>query len=163
MTDEDFMRRAIEIAADAIGNPGARPYGAVVVRDGKIIGEGLNRSAEKLDPTSHGETEAIRDACRNIGSTDLAGSTLYASCEPCPLCVAAMLIAGIGRLCYAVSMEESAEILSILPADGRRGANVATMRDQVGRPPASRSMPADQILSDDGEALLRRWCEAQLG
>jgi len=132
MSDKYFMQRAIDIAAAAIDDPGARPYGAVVVRDGRIIGEGLNRSAEKLDPTSHGETEAIRDACRNTGSTDLTGCTLYASCEPCPLCVAAMLIAGISRLCYAVSTEESAAILSVLPSDGGHHVSTATLRNQVG-------------------------------
>ena len=71
MYDEKFMRRAIELSAQALDEPGARPYGAVVVRDGKIVGEGLNQSAKNFDPTSHGEVEAIRDACRNLKTTDL--------------------------------------------------------------------------------------------
>ena len=91
MYDEKFMRRAIELSAQAIDTPGARPYGAVVVKDGKIVGEGLNQSAKNFDPTSHGEVEAIRDACRNLKTTDLSGTDLYTSCEPCSVCVATML------------------------------------------------------------------------
>jgi len=83
MYDEKFMRRAIELAATALNIPGARPYGAVVVKDGRIVGEGLNEAAKKFDPTSHGEVEAVRDACRNLKTTDLTGCELYTSCEPC--------------------------------------------------------------------------------
>lgn len=161
MTDEDFMRRAIELSAQALNDPGLRPYGAVVVRKGRIVGEGINRSVADLDPTSHGETEAIRDACRTLGRTDLSGCTLYASCEPCPLCVAAMLIAGVDRLVYAVSMEESAGILSGLPGGDRRAVDVATLRDQTARPVGARRMAAKQVLSPPAQAVLRQWCAGQ--
>ena len=87
MYDEKFMRRAIELSTQALDEPGARPYGAVVVKDGRIVGEGLNQSAKNFDPTSHGEVEAIRDACRNLKTTDLSGADLYTSCEPCSVCV----------------------------------------------------------------------------
>ena len=95
MYDEKFMRRAIELSARALDTPGARPYGAVVVKDGRIVGEGLNESAKNFDPTSHGEVEAIRDACRNLKTTDLSGTDLYTSCEPCSVCVATMYMAGV--------------------------------------------------------------------
>ena len=163
MTDEDFIRRAVEISARALNDPGLRPYGAVVVRDGRIVGEGINRSRADLDPTSHGETEAIRDACRNLGHTDLSGCTLYASCEPCPLCVAAMLIAGVERMVYAVSMPESAQILARLPGGDRDGVDVDWLRGQVGRPAQDRAMPARQLLSGAGQDVLREWCGAQTG
>ena len=88
--------------------PGARPYGAVVVKDGKIVGEGLNQSAKNFDPTSHGEVEAIRDACRNLKTTDLSGCELYTSCEPCSVCVATMIMAGIGRMYYGATLDQSA-------------------------------------------------------
>ena len=90
MYDEKFMRRAIELSAQAIEREGAWPYGAVVVKDGRVVGEGLNQSGKNFDPTSHGEIEAIRDACRKLGTTDLTETDLYSSCEPCPLCVSAM-------------------------------------------------------------------------
>ncbi len=163
MTDEEFMTRAIEISAQALDDPGLRPYGAVVVKEGRIVGEGINRSIADLDPTSHGETEAIRDACRNLGQTDLSGCTLYASCEPCPLCVAAMLIAGVERLVYAVSMEESAEIFSRLPGGDRRGVDVATLRAETARPVAARRMDAQQVLSPPAQEVLRQWCDGQRG
>lgn len=91
MYEEAFMRRAVAISAEALTTPGTEPFGAVVVRDGRIVGEGINRSLQNFDPTSHGETEAIRDACRNLATVDLTGCELYTSCEPCPLCVAAMM------------------------------------------------------------------------
>lgn len=152
------MRRAIELSALALKDSGMRPYGAVVVRDGVIIGEGVNRSIANHDPTSHGETEAIRDACRRLGTTSLAGSTLYASCEPCPLCVAAMMISGIDRLCYAVSLRESEDILLSLPDGDADAVDVTTLRDQTGKPVERRTMPAVRMLSGEAQSVLTRWC-----
>src|SRR3954468_13609495 len=98
MYDETFMRRALALSARALDTPGTEPFGAVVVKDGAIVGEGFNHSVAHFDPTSHGEIEAIRDACRKLETVSLAGCDLYTSCEPCALCAAAMHIAGIGRL-----------------------------------------------------------------
>ena len=111
MYDEKFMRRAIELSAQALDQPGARPYGAVVVKDGKIVGEGLNQAAKNFDPTSHGEVEAIRDACRNLKTTDLSGADLYTSCEPCSVCVSTMIMAGISRMYYGASLDQSAAVV----------------------------------------------------
>src|SRR2546423_14621748 len=111
MYDENFMRRAIELSAQALEMPGARPYGAVVVKDGQISGEGLNPSAKNFDPTSHGEVEAVRDACRNLKTTDLSGAELYTSCEPCSVCVSTMIMAGIGRVYYGASLEQSTAVV----------------------------------------------------
>src|ERR1043165_311824 len=105
MYDEKFMRRAIELSPQALAPPRAGPSGAVVVRDGKIVGEGLNQSAKNFDPTSHGEVEAVRDACRNLKTTDLSGAELYTSCEPCSVCVSTMIMAGISRMYYGASLE----------------------------------------------------------
>ena len=91
MTDKDFMEHAIGLSRRALEESGAEPFGAVVVKDGAIVGEGLNRAAFLFDPTSHGEVEAIRDACRKLRCTDLSGCDLYTSCEPCALCVAAIV------------------------------------------------------------------------
>src|SRR6478736_9602952 len=90
MYDDKFMDRALALSAQALTKPGTEPFGAVVVRDGVVVGEGINHSVAHWDPTSHGETEAIRDACRKLGTVDLNGSDLYSSCEPCALCVAVM-------------------------------------------------------------------------
>jgi guanine deaminase len=158
MYDEKFMRRAIELSAQAIHTPGARPYGAVVVKDGKIVGEGLNQSAKNFDPTSHGEVEAIRDACRKLKTTDLTGCELYTSCEPCSVCVSTMIMAGIGRMYYGASLDQSA---AVVPRP-RLPPPTTIVREQVGRPVGERSMlAAETKLSDDAIAVLKRWVEKQ--
>src|SRR4051812_8632824 len=153
MYDEKFMRRAIELSAQALNESGARPYGAVVVHEGKIVGEGLNQSAKNFDPTSHGEVEAIRDACRNLKTTDLSGADLYTSCEPCSVCVATMLIAGIARMYYGASLKQSAAVVPrpkmLPPAD--------LVRAQVGLPVERREMPAETKLGAEAVAVLHAW------
>jgi tRNA(Arg) A34 adenosine deaminase TadA len=154
MYDEKFMRRAIELSATALGAPGARPYGAVVVKDGKIVGEGLNEAAKKFDPTSHGEVEAVRDACRNLRTTDLSGAELYTSCEPCSVCVSTMIMAGIGRMYYGASLEQSA---AVVPRP-KMPPPTTLVREQVGRPVGERSMlPAEVKLGDEAIAVLKEW------
>ena len=153
MYDEKFMRRAIELSAQALGRPGARPYGAVVVLDGRIVGEGLNLSAAKFDPTSHGEVEAIRDACRNLKTTDLTGAELYTSCEPCAVCVSTMLMAGIEAMYYGASLEQSN---AIVPRP-KMPPPAQAVRAQVGLPVGERDMPAAVKLSDAAIAVLEAW------
>jgi guanine deaminase len=154
MYDEKFMRRAIELSAQAIGAPGARPYGAVVVKDGQIVGEGFNQSGTNFDPTSHGEVEAVRDACRKLKTTDLTGTELYSSCEPCPLCVNAMLIAGVGKLYYAASLEQSGQIVKRGKAPG-----IDVLRRESALPPSARAMPAEQKLDGEAVAVLEAWAQ----
>lgn len=158
MYDEKFMRRAIELSAQALGTPGARPYGAVVVMDGKIVGEGLNQSAKNFDPTSHGEVEAVRDACRNLKTTDLTGCELYTSCEPCSVCVATMIMAGVGRMYYGASLEQSA---AVVPRP-KMPPPATLVREQVGLPVGERSMlSAETKLFDDAIAVLEAWVRRQ--
>jgi len=151
------MQRAIEISKSALDQPGTQPFGAVVVRDGEIIGEGLNRSALDNDPTSHGETEAIRDACRNLGTVDLRGCELYTSCEPCALCVAAMEIAGIARLYYAADDEQARSALGHLPDTVRFPVDSGRMRSECGKPIAERLMPSHQALREEAAVVLTAW------
>src|SRR2546423_1284974 len=158
MYEEKFMRRAIELSAQALDMPGVRPYGAVVVKNGKIVGEGLNQSAKNFDPTSHGEVEAVRDACRNLKTTDLTGCELYTSCEPCSVCVATMIMAGIGRMFYGASLEQSAAVVPRPPLPPPS----ALVRQQVGRSVGERSMlPAETKLGDEAIAVLKAWVEEQ--
>ena len=154
--NEDFMRRAIEIARESLTEPGALPYGAVVVKDGAIVGEGLNRSHGKFDPTSHGEVEAIRDACKRLGAPTLPGCDLYTSCEPCSMCVATMHVAGIERLYYASTIAESAVFFS-RPAEldpkWSRRMSALDLRREVGLPMDQRAMPAERLLGDLGQQI----------
>jgi guanine deaminase len=159
--NEAFMRRAIEISEEALTTPGTEPFGSVVVRDGRIVGEGINRSVANHDPTSHGETEAIRDACRNLKTVDLRGCELYTSCEPCALCVAAMVIAGISKLYYAANMAQAGEILGDLPMEERFPINADLLQSECGTPVEARQMPAEQALSEEARAILTAWSEAQ--
>jgi tRNA(Arg) A34 adenosine deaminase TadA len=160
--DEAFMRRAIELSAQALETPGTEPFGAVVVKDGRIVGEGINRSLADLDPTSHGETEAIRAAARTLGTVDLAGCELYTSCEPCALCVAAMEIAGIARLYYAASMAQAGAAFAGLKPAHRHPIDAETLRVEAGKPIEARRMPARQALDAEAEAVLRRWAAKRL-
>ncbi len=145
---EKFMARAIEIAREAVDTPGTLPYGAVVVKDGEIIGEGLNRSTANCDPTSHGEVEAIRDACRRLSLTSLKGADLYTSGEPCSMCVATMYQVGIARLYYAGAADDSAAFFQRLAAHDPKWARSQSnqeLREQVGLPIDKRDMAAEQM------------------
>ena len=149
---EKFMVRAIAIARESVDTPGTLPYGAVVVKDGEIIGEGLNRSAAECDPTSHGEVEAIRDACRRLSVTSLKGADLYTSGEPCSMCVAAMYQVGIERLFYAGAASDSAAFFGRLAehdAKWTRGLSNQELRHQVGLPIDERAMAAKQVLKEE--------------
>jgi tRNA(Arg) A34 adenosine deaminase TadA len=157
MYEERFMKRAIEISAQALEEPGTQPFGAVVVKDGKVVGEGLNRMAEHFDPTSHSEVEAIREACANLATLDLSGCELYTSCEPCPMCVATMNIAGIERLHYAASAAQSASALADLTRGERHTVSSDHIRSEIATPVHERVMPARQALAQDAGVVLLNW------
>ena len=159
MYDERFMRRAIEISARALETTGTEPFGAVVVLDGQIVGEGINRSRLDHDPTSHGETEAIRSACRNLLTVDLSGCELYSSCEPCAMCVAAMGIAGIGRLYFAADHRQSKAALGDLPESVRFPIDTMTLRADCGKPIGERSVPAEQALGEEAAKIIEAWAD----
>lgn len=160
-----FMRRAIELSCTAIDRPGAQPYGAVIVKDGVIVGEGLNHAEANFDPTSHGEVEAIRDACRKLKTTDLSGCELYTSCEPCILCVATMYWARIAKLYYAVSLKQGAGFYG--SAVQGRNSVVKTIIDneelgrQAVKPVSERDMPAEQMLADEAYEVIADWWARQ--
>nr|WP_297429968.1 nucleoside deaminase [uncultured Actinotalea sp.] len=108
-TDEDerWLAEAITLATANVA-AGGGPFGAVVVRDGRVLGRGQNRVTRDVDPTAHAEIEAIRAACRATGDFALAGATVYSSCEPCPLCLTACLWAHVGRVVYAANRDDAA-------------------------------------------------------
>ncbi|WP_319532726.1 nucleoside deaminase [uncultured Cohaesibacter sp.] len=157
MYEEKFLRRAIELSKQALETRGTEPFGAVVVKDGEIVGEGINQSVMNHDPTSHGETEAIRDACRRLGTVDLRGCELYSSCEPCALCVAAMNIAGITALYYAADMDQAGAAIGGLPEKARFPIDVDRLTHECGHAVSERIMPSEQHLERDAEAILKEW------
>jgi len=105
--DAVWLTQAIELAVHNVAEGGG-PFGAVVVRGDLVIARGANRVTRDLDPTAHAEVQAIRAACRQVGDFSLAGSTLYTSCEPCPMCVGASLWARLDRVVYAADREDAA-------------------------------------------------------
>jgi guanine deaminase len=105
--DQRWLTAAIDLAVENVGNGGG-PFGAVVVRDEAVIGRGINRVTAELDPTAHAEVVAIRRACRAISDFSLAGATVYASCEPCPLCLSASLWARVPRVVFAADRHDAA-------------------------------------------------------
>lgn len=112
MTKDDkyFMQRAIEIARIGMESNDGGPFGAVVVKDGKIIAEGNNKVSSTNDPTAHAEVVAIRNACAALGFFQLDGCTIYTSCEPCPMCLGAIYWARPDKIFYACSREDAARV-----------------------------------------------------
>jgi len=124
-----FLREAIELAFANVAR-GGRPFGAVVVRDGEVVATGVNEVVATLDPTAHAELLALREAGRRLGTPDLRGCTVYASGHPCPMCLAAMRLSGVGAVFYAYSNEDGAP----------HGLSTAAIYADLARPFAQQSM-----------------------
>lgn len=107
-TDKEFLKQAINLAMEN-KNRGGRPFGAVIVKDGEVISTGINEMLKTNDPSSHAEMEAIRLACKKLGSFSLEGCTVYASGHPCPMCLAAILMANIKNVYFAFDNNDGAE------------------------------------------------------
>jgi guanine deaminase len=146
-TAEDFMRRAIELSRVAMdGNEGG-PFGAVVVRNGAIVGEGWNRVEATNDPTAHAEIVAIRAATARLRTFDLGGCTIYASCEPCPMCLGAILWARIDRVVYGAGRADAAAI----------GFDDEALYREVACPRPERSLAAERLLTGEARAVFDAW------
>jgi len=113
MNHEEYMRRAMELAARAAAE-GDVPVGCVIVRDGQIVGEGRNRREENGDATAHAELEAIRDACKKLGTWRLHGCTMYVTLEPCPMCTGGIINARIDTVRYGAKDEKAGACGSVL-------------------------------------------------
>ena len=153
MTDEDrFLGEAIGLARANIGK-GGRPFGAVLVRDGAVIATAVNEIHASNDPTSHAEMNAIRAASRKLGSPDLRGSAIYASGHPCPMCMAAMRLAGVERVFYAYSNDDGAPF----------GLSTAAIYEDLAKPFERQSMTIRHVpVRPEGEAdLYAEWAQAR--
>lgn len=107
--NKDFMKIAIELAEENV-KKGGGPFGAVIVKDGEIIGEGVNTVTSHNDPTAHAEVNAIRNACKNLSSFQLDDCEIYSSCEPCPMCLGAIYWARPSKLYFAASKTDAANV-----------------------------------------------------
>jgi tRNA(Arg) A34 adenosine deaminase TadA len=142
-----FMGRAIELARANMRQGEGGPFGAVVVFEGAVIGEGGNRVISSRDPTAHAEVVAIRAACAHLGRFSLDGAEIYASSEPCPMCLGAILWARIGRLFYANTRADAAAI----------GFDDALFYDEIARPPEQRRLRSERLVVDEARALFAEW------
>ena len=106
----EYMKIAKELANENLKTNAGGPFGACIVKDGKIIGKGSNHVLTNNDPTAHAEVMAIRDACKNINSYDLSGCELYTSCYPCPMCLSAIIWSNIKKVYYGNTKEDAANI-----------------------------------------------------
>lgn len=147
MTPKDFMRRAIELASQGMRAGDGGPFGAVVVKDGRIVGEGNNRVTSANDPTAHAEIGAIRAACRTLGTFSLEGCDIYTSCEPCPMCLAAIYWARIGRIYYANSRADAAGI----------GFDDDLIYSEVAKPLDRRAIPTERLLAEEAQETFAEW------
>jgi tRNA(Arg) A34 adenosine deaminase TadA len=146
---EKFLRRSIELserAAIELATGGA--FGAVIVKDGRIIAEGMNRVVASRDPTWHGEMEAIRLACVTLQSFKLPGCILYTSAEPCPMCMAACYWAGIDEVYYAASVED---------ADAYGGFDDRPIYVELALPKEQRRVRLTQMLRDEAIVVWRKY------
>lgn len=153
----DFMKQAIAISETANTIPETDPFGAVVVKDGKVVGKGLSAMRAHLDPTAHGEVLAIRDAVKNLGRLDLSDCELYTSCEPCPMCVAVIDIARMRKVFYGTTMKDSGVAFSVLPAGGRFGVNVPVLISDEHATIDGRSVPAEQQMGEEAYEVMKNW------
>lgn len=146
--DERFMREAIRLADESVERGGG-PFGAVIVKDGAIVARGANSVTLDNDPTAHAEVNAIRAACRSLGTFDLSGCTVYTSCEPCPMCLAAIYWAGISRIYYGNTRKDAAAIDF---ADDH-------IYNELSRPLEQRSVPITPLLRNEALHTFTRWEE----
>jgi tRNA(Arg) A34 adenosine deaminase TadA len=143
----EFLREAIRLSREKmLANEGG-PFGALIVLNNKIIGWGWNRVTSNNDPTAHAEVTAIRDACARLGTFALVGCEIYSSCEPCPLCLAAIYWARLSRIYYAASCDDAAHA----GFDDRR------FYEEMSLPPARRTIPMEQGLADEARVVLKAW------
>jgi len=143
---ERWLAESIRLACASVEDGGG-PFGALVVRDGQVLGRGSNRVVLDRDPTAHAEVLAIREACKAVGSHDLAGAELFASCEPCPMCLAAAHWARIDRVHHAATRAEAAAA----------GFDDALLYDELARAVGDRRLPMVRALETEGGAPFAAW------
>lgn len=145
--DNSFMARALELALENVRAARGGPFAAVVVKDGKVIAEGINSVTAGNDPTAHAEIVAIRRACLVLNYFQLTGCDIYTTCEPCPMCMAAIYWARPARVFYASTAQDAA----------RFGFDDHFIHQQLALPPAERNIPMTRIMSEEALAPFTAW------
>jgi guanine deaminase len=141
------LRRAIELATQNVLSGSGGPFAAVIVRDGVVIAEAANSVTTTNDPTAHGEINAIRKACAALGTFVLAGCEIYSSCEPCPMCLAAIYWARLDAIYYGSGQQDAA----------KAGFDDAFLYEEIAHSPAERSIPALQLMQAEAWEVFATW------
>ena len=144
---EKFMREAIRLSLENINKGEGGPFGAVIVKDGRIIAEGSNKVTSANDPTAHAEVEAIRAACRILNTFTLAGCDIYTSCEPCPMCLSAIHWARIEKIYYGNSRQDAAAL----------NFDDEFLYDEIGKEIHERKIPMLRLLNDEAKIVFKAW------
>ena len=151
MLSPEILREAIRLSIEKMeGNEGG-PFGAVIVRKGEIVGRGWNRVTSTNDPTAHAEIVAIREACSKLKTFSLAGCEIYSSCEPCPLCLAAIFWSRLDRIYYAATCDDAASA----------GFDDRNFYRELGKAAGDRSIPMEQALRDEALVALQAWSQKE--
>jgi tRNA(Arg) A34 adenosine deaminase TadA len=144
---EKNMRRAIALSRQGMASNRGGPFGAVVVLDGQVVGEGTNQVTSTNDPTAHAEVVAIRAACAALGRFDLRGAEIFTSCEPCPMCLAAIHWARLDRIWYANDRLDAAAI----------GFDDELLYREIAKPVESRALPMRRLLAVEALDVFAEW------
>ena len=144
-----FMQRAIELSKINVECNAGGPFGAVIVKDGKIVGEGWNQVTSTNDPTAHAEVQAIRDACKNLNTFDLSGAEVYTSCEPCPMCLSAIYWARCTKIHYGNTKTDAAAIKF----------DDDFIYQEIAKPYAQRSIPLVPMMREEALKIFKIWSE----
>lgn len=144
-----LMREAIALSQHNLKNNHGGPFGAIIVKNGKIIGRGYNRVPELNDPTAHAEIVAIRDGCRKLKNFQLKNCRIYISCEPCPMCLAAIYWAGITKIYHAADRRDAAAI----------GFADQFIYEEINRPINKRKIKMTRLLKKEAREIMRQWQE----
>jgi guanine deaminase len=146
----EFMVQAIELAVENVKSGKGGPFGAVIVKDGKVIATGANQVTATHDPTAHAEVTAIRNACKELGTFSLEGCELYTSCEPCPMCLAATYWARCERIYYGCAAADAA----------KAGFDDAFLYDEMKKPLGERALPIVNLMPVAAWAAFAAWIES---
>jgi len=142
-----YMQMAIDLAVENVNSGAGGPFGAVIVHNGEIIATGVNRVTANHDPTAHAEVLAIRAACQKLGDFQLPGCTVYTSCEPCPMCLAAIYWARCEAIYFGCTAKDAAGA----------GFDDSFLYDEVKKPHADRTIPTGQLLGPEAMASFNAW------
>lgn len=143
----EFMQQAIRLATENVVHGRGGPFGAVVVKDGSVIATGANQVTSSNDPTAHAEVVAIRNACQALGTFQLVGCDVYTSCEPCPMCLAALYWSHCRAIFYG---NDSA-------AAAKAGFDDSYLYEELKKPPEGRTLPIERLLPDEAQSSFDRW------